>query len=44
MIDFKAEVDKRKEVMLDDLISLLRINSERDDSQVDDKQPFGLVY
>ncbi|MCM0722346.1 dipeptidase PepV [Streptococcus iniae] len=41
MIDFKAEVDKRKEVMLDDLISLLRINSERDDSQVDDKQPFG---
>lgn len=41
MIDFKAEVDKRKEAMLDDLISLLRINSERDDSQVDDKHPFG---
>lgn len=41
MIDFKAEVEARKEVMLEDLISLLRINSERDDSQVDDKHPFG---
>ncbi|KHD44061.1 dipeptidase PepV [Streptococcus hongkongensis] len=41
MIDFKAEVEKRKEAMLEDLISLLRINSERDDSQADDRHPFG---
>ncbi|MGT2932827.1 dipeptidase PepV [Streptococcus catagoni] len=41
MIDFKAEVDKRKEAMMEDLISLLRINSERDDSKADDKHPFG---
>ncbi|WP_159549141.1 dipeptidase PepV [Streptococcus halichoeri] len=41
MIDFKAEVDKRKEAMLEDLFSLLRINSERDDSQADKEHPFG---
>ncbi|MBA2796756.1 dipeptidase PepV [Streptococcus porcinus] len=41
MIDFKAEVESRKEAMLEDLIHLLRINSERDDSLADDKHPFG---
>ncbi|MGT2887217.1 dipeptidase PepV [Streptococcus didelphis] len=41
MIDFKAEVDKRKEAMLEDLMNMLRINSERDDSQADEKHPFG---
>lgn len=40
-IDFKAEVDKRKEAMMADLFSLLRINSERDDSNTDEKNPFG---
>ncbi|MFA1345038.1 dipeptidase PepV [Streptococcus dysgalactiae] len=40
-IDFKAEVDKRKEAMLADLVDLLRINSERDDTLADDKHPFG---
>lgn len=39
-IDFKAEVDKRKEAMLADLVDLLRINSERDDTLADDKHPF----
>ena len=28
-IDFKVEVEKRKEAMMEDLFSLLRINSER---------------
>src|SRR5699024_11620249 len=40
-IDFRAEVDKRKDAMMDDLFALLRINSERDDSQADSKHPFG---
>lgn len=40
-IDFKAEVDKRKDAMMEDLFSLLRINSERDDSQADSTHPFG---
>lgn len=40
-IDFKAEVDKRREAMMADLFSLLEINSERDDSQADEKNPFG---
>ena len=41
-IDFRAEVDKRKDALMEDLFGLLRINSERDDSKVDDKHPFGL--
>ncbi|HEK9506737.1 TPA: dipeptidase PepV, partial [Streptococcus equi subsp. equi] len=40
-IDFKAEVDKRKEAMLEDLSNLLSINSERDDAKADAKHPFG---
>ena len=40
-IDFKAEVEKRKEDLLADLFSLLEINSERDDSKVDAAHPFG---
>ena len=40
-IDFRAEVDKRKDALMEDLFGLLRINSERDDSKVDDKHPFG---
>ena len=40
-IDFKAEVDKRREDMLADLFSLLEINSERDDSKADKEHPFG---
>lgn len=40
-VDFRAEVDKRKDAMMDDLFALLRINSERDDSQADSKHPFG---
>ena len=34
-IDFKAEVEKRREEMMADLFSLLEINSERGDSQAD---------
>ena len=33
VIDFTAEVEKRKEALLADLFSLLEINSERDDSK-----------
>lgn len=40
-IDFRAEVDKRKDDLMEDLFGLLRINSERDDSKVNDKHPFG---
>ncbi|KPJ22078.1 dipeptidase PepV [Streptococcus phocae subsp. phocae] len=40
-VDFKAEVDKRKDAMIADLSELLRINSERDDSKADAKHPFG---
>ena len=34
-VDFKAEVEKRREEMMADLYSLLEINSERDDSKAD---------
>ena len=40
-IDFKAEVEKRREDLLADLFSLLEINSERDDSKADKEHPFG---
>lgn len=40
-IDFKAEVEKRREDLLADLFSLLAINSERDDSLADAEHPFG---
>lgn len=41
-VDFRAEFDKRKDEFLADLFDLLRINSERDDSQADAQHPFGL--
>ncbi|MCS4487451.1 dipeptidase PepV [Streptococcus sciuri] len=41
VVDFKAEVEKRKSAMMEDLFSLLRINSERDDSKSDKEPPFG---
>ena len=41
VIDFTAEVEKRKEALLADLFSLLEINSERDDSKADAEHPFG---
>lgn len=40
-IDFKLEVEKRKDNLMEDLFSLLRINSERDDSRADKEHPFG---
>ena len=40
VIDFTAEVEKRKEDLLADLFSLLEINSERDDSKADAQHPF----
>lgn len=40
-IDFKAEVEKRRDDMMADLFSLLKINSERDDSKADKEHPFG---
>lgn len=41
VIDFKTEVEKRREDLLADLFSLLEINSERDDSKADKDHPFG---
>lgn len=40
-IDWQKEVDLRKADLLEDLQNLLRINSERDDSQADAENPFG---
>ena len=40
-IDFKAEVEKRRDALLNDLFSLLEINSERDDTKADKEHPFG---
>nr|WP_178085289.1 dipeptidase PepV [Streptococcus ruminantium] len=40
-VNFRTEVDKRKYEFMADLFDLLRINSERDDSQADAKHPFG---
>ncbi len=40
-IDFKSEVAKRKEMFLQDLIALLKINSERNDAESDGEFPFG---
>ena len=40
-IDWQKEVDARKADLLEDLQNLLRINSERDDSQADAQNPFG---
>lgn len=40
-IDFTTEVEKRKEAMMEDLFTMLRINSERDDSKADKENPFG---
>ncbi len=40
-INFKVEVNKRKDAMMEDLVNLLSINSERDDSQADAQHPFG---
>jgi D-alanyl-D-alanine dipeptidase len=40
-VDFRAEVDKRKDDLLADLFTLLSINSERDDSQATPETPFG---
>jgi dipeptidase PepV len=40
-IDWTKEVEARKDALLEDLQNLLRINSERDDSQVTPEAPFG---
>ncbi len=40
-IDWKKEVELRKDAMLEDLENLLRINSERDDSKATPDAPFG---
>ena len=40
-VDFKAEVEKRRDEIMADLYSLLEINSERDDSKADAEHPFG---
>ncbi|OFI50359.1 dipeptidase PepV [Floricoccus tropicus] len=40
-INFKEEIEKRKDDMLEDLFTLLRINSERDDSKATKEAPFG---
>ncbi|GFH39720.1 dipeptidase PepV [Pseudolactococcus insecticola] len=40
-INFKAEVEARKDALLADLFSLLSINSERDDAKATPETPFG---
>ena len=40
-INFEAEVEQRKDALLADLFSLLKINSERDDEATDPQNPFG---
>ncbi|WEV44594.1 dipeptidase PepV [Streptococcaceae bacterium ESL0687] len=40
-INFNEEIAKRKDDMLEDLFTLLRINSERDDSKATKEAPFG---
>lgn len=40
-INWKAEVDKRKEDLLEDLFTLLKIDSVRDDSKATDDAPVG---
>lgn len=40
-INWQKEVEARKEELLEDLSNLLRINSERDDSQASKEAPFG---
>ena len=40
-IDFQAEVTKRRDAMMADLLALLRINSERADHLADAQHPFG---
>lgn len=40
-IDFKAEVEKRKDQLMDDLFTLLRINSAEDMAHADAGNPFG---
>jgi dipeptidase PepV len=40
-IDWKKEVELRKDDLMKDLVELLRINSERDDSKRDKEHPFG---
>lgn len=42
-IDFKAEVEKRKDALMEDLFSLLRIDSAMDMEHADAENPFGLV-
>lgn len=41
MVDFKQEVEKRKDDLLEDLKTLLRIPSERDDSKATKDAPLG---
>lgn len=40
-VDFKKEVEARKDDLLKDLMELLRINSERDDSKATEDAPLG---
>ncbi|MCT1226809.1 dipeptidase PepV [Lactococcus lactis] len=40
-IDFKAEVEKRKDALMEDLFSLLRIDSAMDMERADAENPFG---
>lgn len=40
-IDWQKEVEARKDDLMQDLIELLRINSERDDSKKTESTPFG---
>lgn len=40
-IDFNAEVEKRKDALMEDLFTLLRINSAEDKAHANAENPFG---
>lgn len=40
-VDFKAEVEKRRDDLMADLFSLLAVKSEREDDKADAEHPFG---
>lgn len=40
-IDFNAEVEKRKDALMEDLFTLLRVNSAEDKAHADAENPFG---
>ncbi len=40
-IDWKKEVEQRKDALLDDLVELLKVRSDREDDKATKDAPFG---